>query len=42
MYEPEATRQQRLAYEKVLYRYSTALEHGDFDTIIAILNMKAV
>ncbi len=39
MYEPEATRQQRLAYEKVLYRYSTALEHGDFDTIIAILKM---
>ncbi|GHO61854.1 hypothetical protein KSC_007460 [Ktedonobacter sp. SOSP1-52] len=30
-------RQQRLAYEKTLYRYSTALERGDLDTIITIL-----
>lgn len=31
-------RQQRLAYEKTLYRYSTALERGDLDTIITILH----
>jgi hypothetical protein len=31
-------RQQCLAYEKTLYRYSTALERGDLDTIITILH----
>lgn len=39
MYEQQTARQQRLAYEKILYRYSTALEQGDFDTIIALLKM---
>ncbi|HEY0755716.1 MAG TPA: PQQ-binding-like beta-propeller repeat protein [Ktedonobacteraceae bacterium] len=39
MYEPAAARQQRLAYEKMLYRYSTALEDGDFATIIALLKI---
>jgi outer membrane protein assembly factor BamB len=34
----EAARQQRLAYEKILYRYSTALQSGDIDTIIDILH----
>jgi outer membrane protein assembly factor BamB len=38
MREHEAARQQRLAYEKILYRYSTALQSGDLDTIIAILH----
>ena len=38
MREYEAARQQRLAYEKILYRYSTALQSGDLDTIIAILH----
>jgi outer membrane protein assembly factor BamB len=37
MHEHEAARQQRMIYEKILYRYSTALECGDLDTIIAIL-----
>ncbi|HLG78680.1 MAG TPA: PQQ-binding-like beta-propeller repeat protein [Ktedonobacteraceae bacterium] len=37
MREYEADRQKRLKYEKTLYRYSTALERGDLDTIIAIL-----
>ncbi|GHO44793.1 PQQ-binding-like beta-propeller repeat protein [Ktedonospora formicarum] len=38
MREYEVDRRQRLAYEETLYRYSTALERGDFDTIIAILH----
>jgi len=38
MHEHEAARQQRMIYEKILYRYSTALECGDLDTIIAILH----
>lgn len=38
MREREAGRQQRLAYEKILYRYSTALQSGDLDTIIDILH----
>jgi outer membrane protein assembly factor BamB len=39
MHEHEAARQQRLIYEKILYRYSTALEGGDIDNIITILHM---
>ena len=37
MHEHNVTRQQRLAYEKILYRYSSALQDGDLDSIIAIL-----
>ncbi len=38
MHEQEMTRQQRLSYEKVLYQYTSALEKGDLDEIIPILN----
>lgn len=39
MHEQGKAREQRLAYEKLLYRYSTALECGDLDTIISILHL---
>ena len=38
MHENQVARQQRLAYEKTLYRYSIALESGDLETLIAILH----
>lgn len=38
MRETTAARRQRLAYEKTLYQYSTALEGGDLDSIISILH----
>lgn len=37
MHNEQTLRQQRLAREKALYRYATALEQGDIDTIAAIL-----
>lgn len=38
MHEQRLTRQQRLAREKAVYRYMTALDSGDVDTIAAILH----
>lgn len=38
MREHQTARQKRLADEKTLYRYSAALENGDFDTIAVILH----
>lgn len=37
MTEQQATRQQRLAREKAAYRYTTALDNGDIDTIATVL-----
>ena len=37
MTEQQATRLQRLAREKTAYRYTTALDNGDLDTIATIL-----
>ncbi len=37
MDEKQATRQQRLTREKALYRYTTALESGDIDTLASVL-----
>jgi outer membrane protein assembly factor BamB len=34
---PEATRRQRLTYEKALYRYINALDRGDIDTVLDVL-----
>src|SRR5205085_2007364 len=38
MHEQHALRQQRLAREKAVYRYTTALEYGDIETIAAVLH----
>jgi len=37
MHEQASARQQRLAREKVVYQYITALEQGDIDTIASLL-----
>jgi repressor of nif and glnA expression len=37
MHEPQDISTLQLAREKALYRYSSALERGDFDTVVAVL-----
>ncbi len=37
MTEQQATRQRRLDREKAAYRYTTALDNGDIDTIATVL-----
>jgi len=38
MSDHEMSREERLSHEKILLRYSTALENGDFDSIAQILS----